>query len=62
MMRMTKSRTMWFAFVLTILGAAMEFFPYLQSFLEPKFYGITFFSIGIICAVLRFYTTQPIKR
>ena len=59
---MRKSKTMWFAFALAVLGAAMEFFPYVQSLLEPKFYGIAFFTIGIICAVLRFYTTQPIER
>lgn len=50
---------MWFAFLLAILGAALEFFPYLQSFLDPKFYGISFFIIGIVVAVLRFLTVQP---
>jgi uncharacterized membrane-anchored protein len=59
-MRMTKSKTMWFALALALLGAAMELFPYLQSFLDPRFYGISLFVIGIICAALRFYTTQPL--
>jgi hypothetical protein len=53
---------MWFAFALAVLGAAMELFPYVQSLLEPKFYGVTFFAIGIIVAILRFITTQPIER
>ena len=53
---------MWFAFALAVLGAAMELFPYIQSLLEPKFYGIMFFTIGIIVAVLRFLTTGPIER
>jgi hypothetical protein len=53
---------MWFAFALAVLGAAMELFPYLQSFIEPRFYGIMFFVIGLIVAVLRFVTTQPIER
>lgn len=61
-MRMRKSKTMWFAFALAVLGAAMELFPYLQSFIEPRFYGIMFFVIGLIVAVLRFVTTQPIER
>lgn len=61
-MRMRKSKTMWFAFALAVLGAAMELFPYIQSLLEPKFYGVTFFVIGLIVAVLRFITTQPIER
>ena len=61
-MKMRKSKTMWFAFALAVLGAAMELFPYVQSLLEPKFYGVTFFTIGIIVAILRFITTQPIER
>ena len=61
-MKMHKSKTMWFAFALAVLGAAMELFPYVQSLLEPKFYGIAFFIIGITVAVLRFITTQPIER
>jgi len=61
-MKMRKSKTMWFAFALAVLGAAMELFPYVQALLEPKFYGVTFFTIGIIVAILRFITTQPIER
>jgi len=61
-MRVRKSKTMWFAFALAVLGAAMELFPYIQSLFEPKFYGITFFAIGLIVAVLRFITTQPIEK
>jgi len=60
-MRMRKSKTMWFAFALAVLGAAMELFPYVQSLLEPKFYGAAFFTIGLIVAVLRFLTTQPLS-
>lgn len=60
-MKLAKSRTMWFAFLLAVLGAAMEFFPYLQSFLDPRFYGISFFIIGIVVAILRFVTTQPMS-
>jgi hypothetical protein len=29
--------------------------------LEPKFYGVAFFTIGLIVAVLRFLTTQPLS-
>ena len=61
-MRMRKSKTMWFALALAVLGAAMEFFPLIQSLIDPKYYGTILFSIGVICAVLRFYTTQPIER
>ena len=60
-MRARKSKTMWFALSLTVLGALFELFPYLQSFLDPKFYGISLVVIGVIVAVLRFYTTQPMS-
>jgi hypothetical protein len=53
---------MWFAFALAVLGAAMELFPLIQSLIDPKYYGGMLFVIGVICAVLRFYTTQPIER
>lgn len=57
---MRKSKTMWFAFALAVLGAAMELFPYLQSFLDPKYYGVSFFVIGVIVAALRFVTTTSL--
>jgi len=60
-MRVRKSKTMWFALALTVLGSLFELFPYLQSFLDPRFYGISLVVIGIIVAVLRFLTTQPMS-
>jgi VIT1/CCC1 family predicted Fe2+/Mn2+ transporter len=60
-MRSRKSKTMWFAFALTVLGALFELFPYLQSLLDPRFYGVSLVVIGIIVAVLRFLTTQPLN-
>jgi hypothetical protein len=52
---------MWFAFALAVLGALFELFPYLQSLLDPRFYGVSLVVIGIIVAVLRFLTTQPLN-
>lgn len=60
-MRVRKSKTMWFAFALTVLGALFELFPYLQSFLDPRFYGVSLVVIGIVVAILRFLTTQPMS-
>jgi len=60
-MRSRKSKTMWFAFALTVSGALFELFPYLQSLLDPRFYGVSLVVIGIIVAVLRFLTTQPLN-
>jgi hypothetical protein len=59
-MKVQKSRTMWFAFALTVLGTLFELFPHMQSFLDAKFYGISIVIIGLIVAVLRFVTTEPL--
>lgn len=34
----------------------------LQSVIDPKYYGLILVMIGVIVAVLRFVTTQPIER
>ena len=61
-MKAHKSKTMWFSLLLVILGALMDNFSYLQSIIDPKYYGILLVAIGVIVAVLRFVTTQPIER
>ena len=61
MKAMAKSRTMWFSLALVIVGALYDNFSYLQNVIDPKYYGTILVSIGIICAVLRFYTTQPLE-
>jgi len=55
------SRTMWFSLALVVVGALYDNFSYLQNVINAKYYGTILVSIGIICAVLRFYTTQPLK-
>lgn len=60
-MKARKSKTMWFALLLVIFGAIETGFPYLQSVIDPAYYGTILIVIGVIVAVLRFVTTQPIK-
>jgi hypothetical protein len=60
-MKARKSKTMWFALLLVIFGAIEAGFPYLQNVIDPKYYGTILMAIGVIVAVLRFVTTQPIK-
>jgi hypothetical protein len=57
---MMKSRTIWFSFLLVIIGSLYDNFSYLQNVIDPKYYGISLVTIGIVCAILRFITTQPI--
>ena len=54
------SRTMWFSIAMVILGSLYDNFSYIQNIIDPKYYGSIFIVIGIICAVLRFYTTLPL--
>ena len=60
-MKMHKSRTMWFSLLLVIFGALMDNFSYVQNIIDPKYYGLCIIGIGIVVAILRFVTTEPIK-
>ena len=58
---MIRSRTMWFSFALVVFGALFDNFSYVQNLIDPRFYGFGYIAIGIIVAVLRFLTTQPLE-
>ena len=58
---MIKSRTMWFSLALVIFGALFDNFSYVQNLIDPRYYGVCLVIIGIIVAVLRFITTQPLE-
>ena len=60
-MKCYKSKTMWFSVALVIFGALLEYLPYLQSVIDPKYYGIIFAIVGVIVAVLRYVTKGPIN-
>ena len=52
---------MWFSFLLVIFGALFDNFSYLQNVINEKYYGILLVGIGVIVAILRFITTEPVK-
>lgn len=58
---MRQSKTMWFSLALVILGALFDLFPTLQSILDPKYYSISLVVIGLVVAVLRALTKDPIR-
>ena len=60
MRRATRSKTMWFSFLLVVLGVVYDNFSYVQNIIDPRFYGISLIVIGILVAVLRFVTTMPL--
>jgi hypothetical protein len=56
------SKTMWFSLAMVVIGSIYDNFSYLQDVINPKYYGSIFIAIGVICAVLRFYTTLPLDK
>ena len=59
-MKCYKSKTMWLALALAVLGAAYDNFSYVQNIINPQIYGILLIVIGAIVAVLRILTTLPL--
>lgn len=55
-----RSKTMWLAIALAVLGAAYENFSYVQDIIDPRVYGIVLMAIGVAVAVLRVLTTLPL--
>ena len=55
-----RSRTMWFSFLLILLGAVSDNSSYLQDLIDPKVYSISMFIIGIVLAYLRATTNKPL--
>jgi hypothetical protein len=53
---------MWFSFALVVVGALADTLPAIQAFISPQIYGYTLMGVGIICAILRFLTTQPLGK
>lgn len=60
-MKCYKSKTMWFSVALVVFGALFDNLPYLQSIIDPKYYGIIITVVGVIVALLRYVTKKPIN-
>ena len=58
---MIRSKTMWFSLALVVFGALFDNFSYVQNIIDPRYYGVSLVVIGVIVAVLRFITTQPLE-
>jgi len=58
---MRHSKTMWFSLLLVIFGALSDNWSVLQGMIDPKFYSFSVVIIGLITAVLRFFTTKPLE-
>jgi hypothetical protein len=61
-MKCYKSKTMWFSLALVVFGALLDYLPVLQSIIDPKYYGVIFSIVGVITAILRYITKEPISK
>lgn len=58
---MRQSKTMWFSISLVIFGALFDNFSYLQNIIDQRYYGVIFIFIGMVVAILRYITSEPVK-
>ena len=61
MKKMRHSKTMWFSLALVIFGAILDNLPALQAQIDPKYYSFGLISIGVVVAILRYLTSEPIQ-
>lgn len=57
-----KSKTMWFSLLIVIFGALMDNSVYLKDLIPPQYFSLIMIAIGVICALLRMVTTQPLNQ
>jgi len=55
------SKTMWFSLLLVVFGALFDNFSSIQGVISDKYYGYSYIVIGVVVAILRFFTTKPIE-
>jgi hypothetical protein len=59
--RIIRSRTMIFSLALTALGAVQTSQDVFSAFMTPKMFGLFTVAIGIVVAILRVVTKQPLE-
>jgi hypothetical protein len=61
LVKLAKSKTMWFASAVTIFGAAETYLPQMQGLIPSEWYGPLFTGVGVVAALLRFVTTEALS-
>ena len=57
-----KSKTMWFSGIIMALGAVSDNSQYLRELLDAQTFNTVMIIIGVVIAVLRIQTTQPLDK
>lgn len=60
-MNALKSKTIWFSILVALAGVAEQYAAVISSLVGPKNSGVVMIGIGVVAAVLRVYTTQPLS-
>lgn len=55
-----KSKTNWTALAVSVLGVIEMNYPMLKPMLGD-YYGLSFIAVGIVMAVLREFTKEPVR-
>jgi uncharacterized membrane protein len=53
-----RSKIMWASLLVAILGVLFDNLTYVQNIIDERWYGIILITIGVIMAILRYYTTD----
>lgn len=59
--RIAKSKTMIFSIILSIIGVIQTSTDFLSTILSPHAFGYMTLASGIVAAILRIVTTQPLS-
>ena len=56
-----KSKTMWFALALAVLGAVEMNLGLFEQYMTHKWFGVFSIAVAVVVAVLRVITTVPLE-
>jgi len=59
--RIIRSKTMLFSIALSVLGAVQASMDVFDKYLTPQAMGFVTLAIGVMVAILRVITTQPLS-
>ncbi|MDP3273457.1 hypothetical protein [Limnobacter sp.] len=58
--KVAKSKTMWFAYLLAVLGVVETQYKLIESYVPEEYRGLVFVVIASVVAALRIVTTQAL--
>ena len=58
--KVAKSKTMWFAYLLAVLGVVETQYKLIESYVPEEYRGLVFVVIASMVAALRIVTTQAL--